>query len=373
MKGCRASENGAMTENAADDHESEGIQPKSRFEEFAEILKPLFWADDFNRADRMLEFVCTLVRAAGLEDTGWDSYQESLALLEDLKRLWSLDLPKETFPEPDSTRMRLYLISYCHVTEMNLPYELIANLLHLRLGRKYAIEPFGVLYRKPTKKPKVPSFMQGRRPPSPEAKIKEIEKLSQEAGLPGVGVALRSVYDSVIRNAVYHSDYVLHDGSMRLLSGYRKSRRENVMTGRVPFDELFESLEEAFAFFSALIVLYNRAKSSFKGFHHSMLPFDAHYKGLLELTFDGNELTGFRAYWPNESLSIYARTKNGCMAQNITFEADGSINFMVGLYASSPGKFSPLVERDAEPIYPKIPGTDVRPYWPVELKPYCAY
>ena len=145
------------------------------------------------------------------------------------------------------------------------------------------------------------------------------------------------------------------------------------MTRRVPFDDLAENLEETFAFFSALIVLYNRAKSSFKGFHHSMLPFDSHYKGLLELTFDGNEPTGFRAYWPNQSLSIYARTKNGCMGQNITFEADGSINFMVGLYASSPGLFSPLVERDAEPMYPVIPGTDVRPYWPAELKPYCAY
>ena len=204
--------------NAPEGNEAEEIQPKSRFKEFAEILNPLFWADDFNRADRVLEFVCTLVRAAGLEDTGWDSYQESLTLLEDLKRLWSLDLSKETFPDPDNTRMRLYLISYCHVTEMNFPYGLMANLLRLRLGKKYAIEPFGHLYQKANKKPKVPSFMHNRRPPSPEAKIKEIEKLSQEAGLPRVGVALRSVYDSVIRNAVYHSDYVLHDGSMRLLS-----------------------------------------------------------------------------------------------------------------------------------------------------------
>ena len=182
-----------MAENTADDHEAKEVQPESPFKEFSEILNPLFWADDFNRADRLLEFVCTLVRAAGLEDTGWDSYQESLTLLEDLKRLWSLDLSKKTFPEPDNTRMRLYLISYCHVTEMNFPYELMANLLRLRLGKKYAIEPFGHLYQKPNKKSKVPSFLRSQRPPSPEAKIKEIEKLSQEAGLPRVGVTLRSV------------------------------------------------------------------------------------------------------------------------------------------------------------------------------------
>ncbi len=116
-----------------------------------------------------------------------------------------------------------------------------------------------------------------------------------------------------------------------------------------------ESMNDAFAFFSALLMLYNRAKSSFRGFHHSILPFDWHYKGLLELTFEGNDLTGFRTYWPNESLSIYARTKEGCTAQNLTFEADGSINFMVGLYASARGAFSPLVENCAQPIYALVP------------------
>jgi hypothetical protein len=352
---------------------TEEPQPTSRLREFAEVLKPLFWMDEFKRADSLLEFVCALVRAAGLEDTGWDSYQESLTFLEDLKRLWSLELPKDVFPEPDHTRVRLYLVSYCHVTEMDFPYELMANLLRLRLGKKYAINPFEHLYPHPKKKSTTPSFLQDRRPPSPETKIKEIERLSQEAGMPEVGRTLRGVYDRVIRNAVYHSDYVLHGGSMRLLSAYRKSKRDNVMTKVIKFDELMESLNDAFAFYSALLVLYNRARSSFRGFHHSMLPFDPFYKGLLELTFDDKELTGFRAYWPNESLSIYSRTKEGCVAQNITFEADGSVNFMVGLYAGDRGEFSPLVERGAEPKYPAVPGTDVRPYWPAELKSYCAY
>jgi hypothetical protein len=346
--------------------------PSPRFREFADILNPLFWMNEFNRADRLFEFVCTLVRAAGLEDTGWDSYQESQAFLEDLKRLWRLDLSANTFPEPDHTRIRLYLISYCHVTEMNLPYELMANLLRLRLGKKYTINPFAHLYQTPKKKAKLVSFM-NRRPPSPEAKIKEIERLSQEANLPEVGKALRSVYDSVIRNAVYHSDYVLRNGSMRLLSAYRKAKQENTMTPTVPFGEVLECLNDAFAFYSALIVLYNRACTSFKGFNHSMLPFDSHYKGLLEITFEEKELTGFRAYWPNDTIGIYARTKQGCVAQNITFEADGSINFMVGLLASNRGAFSPCVEHGAEPIYPLIPGTDIRPYWPKELKAYAGY
>ena len=59
--------------------------PGPRLSEFAKILNPLFWMPEFNIADRLLEFVCTLVRAAGLltaayaassgipSDTGWST------------------------------------------------------------------------------------------------------------------------------------------------------------------------------------------------------------------------------------------------------------------------------------------------------------
>jgi hypothetical protein len=75
-------------------------------------------------------------------------------------------------------------------------------------------------------------------------------------------------------------------------------------------------------------------------------------------------------YWPNGSHSEYSRTKDGCVGLNIVFNPDRSINFMVGLYASKPGSFSPLVERDAQPNYPAPPGTEIRPYWPKELAAY---
>jgi hypothetical protein len=343
--------------------------PKSRMREYADVLNPLFWHDSFNRVDRLFEFVCTLVRAAGLRDTGWDSHQESLAFLEDLNKLSALPLPADEFAQPESTKVRLALLSYCHVTEMNVPYEIVANLLRLRTGLKYAIDPFAHLHPVP-KKGKKAKLWQGRRPLSPEKKIQEIEKLSEQAKLPEIGKALRDVYDSVIRNAVYHSDYVLHEGSLRLLSGHRRSKADNAMTPRISFAELIEFINDAFAFYSALFGLYSRTCRSFQGFHNTMLPLDSYYKGLLELTFDGDELTGFRTYWPNGNLSIYARTKAGCIGQNLTFESDGSINFMVGIFASTPGAFSPCVEAGAEPVYAFVPGTCTRPYWPKELKGY---
>ena len=111
---------------------------------FADILNPLFWHDDFYKMDRMFEWACTLVRAAGLKDTGWDSHTESLALLTDLTNLMHIDLPNDKFAQPADTNARLALISYCHVLEMDFPYELLANLLRLRLNLKYAMNPFPI-------------------------------------------------------------------------------------------------------------------------------------------------------------------------------------------------------------------------------------
>jgi len=349
--------------------ENRSSETKPRTRHYADILNPLFWKEEFNNVDRLFELVCTLVRAAGLQDTGWDSHHESLELLADLRNLGDLDLPSERFPTPQLTRARLTLLSYSHVIEMNVPYELLANLLRLRLGHKYAINPFSHLGTPIVRKTKQGRVLRGVRPPSPEKKIKEIERLSSEAEIPQVGIALRGIYDSSIRNAVYHSDYALHQNSMRLLSGYRFSRKEGVQTPVIGFAELAEVTNEAFAF-SALFALYERVCCSFTDFKDSFLPFDSHYKGLLELSFDGDRLSGFRAYWPNGSLSLYSRTKEGCYAQNIRFEADGSINFMVGILASTPSAFSPCVESGAEPVYAEVPGTTDRPYWPEQLRAY---
>ena len=62
---------------------------------YADILNPLFWSDDFNRVDRMFEWACTMVRVTGLKDAGWDSYTESIALLEDFTQLMGLELPED--------------------------------------------------------------------------------------------------------------------------------------------------------------------------------------------------------------------------------------------------------------------------------------
>jgi len=210
---------------------------EDRLRHYAEILNPLFWNDSFNNMNLLFEFACSLVRASGMKDTGWESYNESLSFLEDMRRLGEIDLPTEVFPEPLHTRARLALVAYGHATEMKTHYELLANLLRLRLGKKYCIHPFAHLATRRTRK------INGAKTykiitPSPEKKIALIEELSAQAGLPGVGAALREIHDPVIRNAVFHSDYVLHGTSMRLLSDYWKSPTSQVRTPMIQFHDI---------------------------------------------------------------------------------------------------------------------------------------
>lgn len=338
----------------------------ARVRHYADILNPLFWHDSFYEAGALFEYVCTLVRAGGIQDEGWDAYVESQAMLDDLRRLGEVKLPSEIFADVGRTRIRLALISYCHATEMDLPYLLLANLLRVRLGQKYDMSPFRDFEKPVRKKGLFPKL----KPPTPLQKIKRIKALAESAKLPEIGTALEEIYDNVIRNEIYHSDYVLHKDELRLLKDFRQSKKHAHLTQVVDYEELAEVVANTFAFYSALLSLYERARTLLGDFQNAFLPFDSHYKGLLELVYEKEKLIGFRAYWPNGTLSEYTRTNKGSMGVNLSFNPDRSINFFVGLYASKPGPFSPLVEIDAKPVYAARPGTDIHPHWPSELKAY---
>lgn len=309
---------------------------RQRVRHYADMLN-LFDATLHNEHDWIFEFVRVLVRESGMMDAGWDAFQESRAVLDDLSKLAGLQLPPESFPDAARTRVRLWLLSYCHLTEMDFPYTLIANLLRMKLKKKYLMNPFADLVV-PIKRKKVVVALKR---PSPNAKIRRIEELATAAGMPSIPAAIAEIYDNVIRNAVYHSDYTVHEGQMRLMSNYRV----------VEFDELEELFINAFAFSSALFQLYERCRGVlFNDYKNTFMPFDSRYKGLMEFAFDdAGRLCGYRTYWPNGSYSEYTRTDDGCTALNLVFQRD-EVDFMVGLYAHNPGTFSPLVERELNPI-----------------------
>ena len=321
---------------------------------YIEILKPLFLPDD-PVSHNIINYFASLLRVFGMEDGGWDPYAESRATLEDLNSFFEINLPEDLFPDPNATHWRIGLLLYSHVVEMDAPYEVLTNLLRFRLGKGYSPSPFFEFLTDKEQK----SFRKRGIPTS--RKIKIIQELSARAGLPDVGTIFDDFYDNHLRNAVGHSDYILADDDFRC-------RRSISLTKafRMPYEKLDETLTAAKAFITVFFQVELLARQVWGLKKHKVEPYDPHYKGLMEVLVDAQDvMCGFRVHWPNGSESTYRRTETGIEMTNCYLDPRGeTIALFVGQFAGNSDEFSPLVERDAEPVYSKLDGCDVIPTWP---------
>ncbi len=327
-------------------------------DKYIEILKPLFLPDDPVSHD-IINYFASLLRVFGLEDRGWDPYAESRATLEDLNSFFDLNLPEDLFPDRNATLWRIGLFLYSHIVEMDAPYAVLTNLLRFRLGKGYSPSAFLEFLTDTEKR----SFR--KRGISTSRKIKMIQELSAEAGLPNVGTIFDDFYDNHLRNAVGHSDYILADDDFRC-----RGSSNLIMAFRIPYEKLDDTLASAKAFIAAFFQVELLARQVWGREKQKAVPYDPHYKGLMEILVDARDLMcGFRVHWPNGSESTYRRTENGVEMINCYLDSEGiRIGLLVGQYAQHPDEFSPLIERDAEPIYTKLDGGDVIPTWPTAVR-----
>lgn len=330
--------------------------PESVFEghrnRFIKALEPLFLPQDPVSND-IIRYFASLLRVLGMEDKGWDPHTESRNILNDLNRLMKLDLTEDQFPD-GWTSWRLGLLLYSHIVEMNAPYEVIINLLRFRLGKGYSPNPyFDLLTEKEKKNFTKYGIRTGR-------KIELIKELSREAGL-AVGGIYDEFYNSRLRNAVQHSDFILTDDDFRSRSGISGTK-----PFRLTYDQLDTLVTKAKAYIAAFFQLDVDARMKWGARKGQGIPYDAAYKGLMEILVDDRDLMcGFAVHWPNNSQSMYRRTEAGVEMVNCMVNLNhATLELMVGLYAQKPGTFSPLVEDGAEPIYTPLDKSDVRPVWP---------
>ena len=319
---------------------------------FIEALEPLFLPDDPVSND-IIRYFASLLRVLGTEDKGWDPYAESRNILNDLNRLMKLELSTERFPD-GWTSWRLGLLLYSHIVEMDAPYEVITNLLRFRLGKGYSPNPyFDLLTEKEQGSFAKNGIRTGR-------KIEIIKVLSREAGL-AVGDLYDEFYNSRLRNAVQHSDFILTDDEFRSRSGISGTR-----AFRLTYDKLDTLITKAKAFVAAFFQLEVDARVMWGSKRGQAIPYDAQYKGLMEVLVDEDDLMcGFAVHWPNNSQSVYHRTEAGAEMVNCMVNVkQATVDLWVGLYARKPRSFSPLVEEGAEPIYTPLDKSDLRPTWP---------
>jgi len=331
------------------------------FSEYLALLAPLFEPIPELAIQDLFEFVCCLIHPGGLESPDENPLVETTALIDDLDALSRQDMNQ--WPHPERTRARLRLLSYCHLTETDFFYVLLVNLLRIRCGERWIFAPFADLARRRKKTNGPDSVL----PPSPNQKIKRVAEYSKRAGLPQIGEAFGSFYISAIRNAVFHADYSLSDAYFHMPRNHWRSP-EGCLTRDVPLANLAELIDRGFAFYYALLNRLQLAQGRFDGLKNKAFPFDPLLKGLIEFLFEGDQIIGFRFYWPNGQHAQFTRMTTGSRAINVWPNAHGGLNIDVGQYASNPSSFSPLVESGSEPAYSSGPGRRVSPYWPGGFK-----
>ena len=138
---------------------------------------------------------------------------------------------------------------------------------------------------------------------------------------------------------------------------------------KLTYSELDVLITKAKAFIAAFFQIETTARQVWGLRKGKAIPYDSHYKGLMEVLVDDQDLLcGFAVHWPNNSQSMYRRTEQGVDMVNCMVDIKtATIQLWVDLYARNPGSFSPLVERDAQPIYTPLDKSDTRPTWPASL------
>jgi hypothetical protein len=141
------------------------------------------------------DFLHSLIPVFSLQDAGWDPYETTIGAVTS-----TLDLIDNADDFTKARHLQLWL--WGHILEASAPYELLARLLAVCGGQR----------------PQATHFPDSDRgvPPSPGRKIAALEATAAVLGIKDSIIPLREMWDRDLRNAVFHADYTLHGGALRI-------------------------------------------------------------------------------------------------------------------------------------------------------------
>lgn len=206
----------------------------------------------FSRARQVdeFEYASTLLRVRGMGDPGWDPLVETGELVDDLVSLLQV-------PLNDHTRLRLGLLLYSHLTEVDAIYEILVNLVRVTVGERYSFDPFDDLYS-PPKKPRYEQY-----PPSAKRVVERLAERSRAAGFQEVAGLLRWFFSDAVRNAFVHSDYVLYRDELRSREAWFIGG-DGGRSQALKLTEVADLIDRAALFYKVFMATYIRHRTSYR-------------------------------------------------------------------------------------------------------------
>ena len=181
------------------------------------------------------EFIFTLLRIREMQGPGWDPYETSAEVFSLISKM--IDKAKDY-----KTHRHLSLWLYGHIVEASELYEILTCFLKICDGGRFCSNNF-------------PDKKRGKYyyPISPSEKIDKIYDLAKRVNLQDNILPLKEVYHRELRNAIFHSDYCLFNGELRLT-------KQNLTIENIQFTEI---INKGFAYFMAMSNLIKYYISSY--------------------------------------------------------------------------------------------------------------
>lgn len=215
-------------------------QDASYMENPAEVLDSLF---NKAKARDEFEYVCALLRISGAQDAGWDPLEESQRAIRDYIALIEAPLRSDT-------RLRLALLVYSHIVEVDAVYAVIENMLNIIEGERCSISPLARLYQRRKKAPLLEV-----RPPSARKVISYLKGHAEKSGEARLAKLLEDMFDEEVRNAFSHSDYIIYEGEFRIRHGFPKA---------IKLSRIEELINNALNFFQAFLDVWTQHRLGYK-------------------------------------------------------------------------------------------------------------
>jgi hypothetical protein len=178
---------------------------QEHFLKYLNLIEPIF-----NKAKEKseFEFICTLVKVQGYKDAGWDPFEN----LEQINKSFQKIFSSKT---KDNIKANQALFLYGLILEASEPYNTLSNLLNIIEGDRYTISNF-------------PNYTDDKGRSRTQHPLDKISQLIKRAKKNKLDLSLfNDFFDNNLRNAVFHSDFVIHWPEVRILNpNKRYSRKE---------------------------------------------------------------------------------------------------------------------------------------------------
>jgi hypothetical protein len=197
------------------------------------------------------EYICALLRIRGMEDEGWDPLEETQRLYDDVGSLMQA-------PLHDYARIRLGLLLYSHLTEVDAIYIILANMVEITAGERCVMNPFDDLYRA-----QGAEAFGDRIPPSARRVVNRLRERATERGCDELVELLDSFFNDAVRNAFFHSDYILHEDEFRSREA-RFIDENNVRTSALKLRVILELINRSTAFFHDFMKTHGAHRLGYK-------------------------------------------------------------------------------------------------------------